>query len=88
MGPRTAAPGWTMFCSTQTCSTRCSKGTPLSRAYHMPGFLFRICNELANSQVAHAWTICMRVCRYDNPAIALNCGSMLRDCVRSEVLAK
>ena len=28
------------------------------------------------------------VCRYDNPAIALNCGSMLRDCVRSEVLAK
>ena len=23
-------------------------------------------------------------CRYDNPEIALNCGSMLRDCIRSQ----
>ena len=26
--------------------------------------------------------------RYGNPAIALNCGSMLRDCVRDESLAR
>lgn len=25
---------------------------------------------------------------YDNPAIALNCGSMLRDCIRDESLAQ
>lgn len=26
--------------------------------------------------------------RYDNPAIALNCGSMLRDCIRDESIAR
>jgi calcium binding protein 39 len=31
------------------------------------------------------WHSC---CRYDEPAIALNCGSMLRDCIRDESLAK
>lgn len=27
-------------------------------------------------------------CRYDDPPIALNCGAMLRDCLRDEALAK
>jgi hypothetical protein len=27
-------------------------------------------------------------CRYDLPAIALNCGSMYRDCIRDESLAR
>ena len=27
-------------------------------------------------------------CRYDNPAIALSCGAMLRDCMRDESLAR
>ena len=27
-------------------------------------------------------------CRYENPEIALNCGTMLRECVRHEPLAK
>jgi hypothetical protein len=27
-------------------------------------------------------------CRYDFPAIALNCGSMYRDCIRDESLAR
>lgn len=26
--------------------------------------------------------------RYDNPAIALNCGGMLRDAVRNEAVAR
>lgn len=30
----------------------------------------------------------MLTCRYDNPAIALNCGSVLRDCVRDQSLAR
>ena len=27
-------------------------------------------------------------CRYENPEVALNCGMMLRECVRHEPLAK
>lgn len=27
-------------------------------------------------------------CRYENPEIALNCGAMLRECIRHETLAR
>lgn len=30
----------------------------------------------------------LMVCRYENPEVALNCGMMLRECVRHEALCK
>lgn len=34
--------------------------------------------------------LCLRCwcCRYSNPETALNCGSVLRDCIRSAPIAK
>jgi len=32
--------------------------------------------------------VCVPACRYDVAAIALNCGSMYRDCIRDEALAR
>lgn len=31
---------------------------------------------------------CVLLLRYDDPTIALNCGSMYRDCIRDEALAR
>jgi hypothetical protein len=30
----------------------------------------------------------LRVIRYDSPNIALNCGSMYRDCIRDEAITR
>lgn len=31
---------------------------------------------------------CVNLCRYDSPEVALNCGMMLRECLRHEPLAR
>lgn len=31
---------------------------------------------------------CLNPCRYENPEVALNCGMMLRECLRHEPLAR
>lgn len=31
---------------------------------------------------------CANLCRYDSPEVALNCGMMLRECLRHEPLAR
>lgn len=31
---------------------------------------------------------CINLCRYDSPEVALNCGMMLRECLRHEPLAR
>jgi hypothetical protein len=36
----------------------------------------------------NAFSNCCPFSRYEDPNIALNCGSMYRDCIRDEALAR
>ena len=62
----------TMSAQNKISSLPWSKGIPLPASFH--------CKQLGFNN-----HFC---CRYENPDIALNCGLMLKECIRHEPLAK
>ena len=81
-------------CTTMDCAGACQQCL-----WHQCQFVYVLVNVAAALTVVGNMTqgpcfvllaceACYARRRYNNPAVALNCGSMLRDCVRDENLAQ
>lgn len=67
---------------------RCTFRVYFPLYYHIPSYQFNAACVTNANVIRNDLTVHVLTCRYESAEVALNCGMMLRECLRHEPLAR